>query len=285
MPLKMNSNLRFPMGATTPMNNAAVEDFLILVRRITSPFDRQQIIETFKEYFCKASGECYSHSSNLSWAESDLERDASNAASDTPGFIAAFCDACENLITKEAAVPDHTYINNLLEKHNIPFRIIDNELQETVNYISPPEPVASPSQASIVARALSDAKALIGHANASSAIDRVHTAFHGYLKDLCLDTNLDNNNIEVNEDITTSKMFKLLRKNHPALKPVGPRSEDITRVLQAFATSIDAFSTIRNKASLAHANQLLDEPEATAVINAIYTIFRYIQDCLQRDKH
>jgi hypothetical protein len=278
VPLEMNSDLRFPMGATTPLSDSAVGDFLGLARRITSTLDRQQIIETFKEYFCKASGEYYARSSSLSWAESDLERHASSASSDAPGFIAAFCDACEYLGAKDIAVPDHAHVNKLLEKHNVPFQIAGNTLRETVDYVSPPEPIAP--QASVVARALSDAKALIGHANASSAIDRAHTALHGYLVDLCL-----KNGIETSQDISTSKAFKSLRVSHPALTPDGPRSADVTRVLQAFATSVDAFSTIRNNASMAHANELLDEPEATAVINAIYTIFRYIQDCLQRYEH
>ncbi|WP_367947664.1 abortive infection family protein [Halomonas sp. TA22] len=39
---------------------------------------------------------------------------------------------------------------------------------------------------------------------------------------------------------------------------------------------------LRNRASLAHANELLDEPEATVALNAVYTIFRYIQDCIKR---
>ena len=47
-------------------------------------------------------------------------------------------------------------------------------------------------------------------------------------------------------------------------------------------TAIDAFSTIRNKASLAHANELLDEPEAMAMVNGMFTIFRYVQDSLRR---
>jgi hypothetical protein len=280
MPLQMTSELRFPMGASTPLSGGAVDEFLGLARRITSTLERKQIIETFKEYFCRVSGEYYASSSSLSWAESDLERHASSASSDAPGFIAAFCDACEGLGGRDIAVPSHAHVNNILEKHNVPYRIIDNELCETTDYISPPEPTASPSPASVVARALSDAKALIGHANASSAIDRAHTALHGYLFHLCA-----NKGIEANTGITTAKAFKLLRESHPALAPDGPRAADVTRVLQAFATSIDAFSTIRNKASLAHANELLDEPEATAVINAIYTIFRYIQDCLQRYEH
>ena len=275
MPLQMNSELRFPMGSSTPLSNAAVEDFLILARKVTSTVARKKIIETFKEYFCSASGECYASSSSLAWAESDLDRAAHTASSDAPGFIAAFCDACENLSDMDITVPNHSIVNNILEKHNVPFRINNNELCNTSEYIAPPRPQASPE--SVVARALSDAKALIGHTDASSAVDRAHTALHGYLVHLCVD-----NNVEIKQDITTAKAFKQLRESHPALAPDGPRAPDVTRVLQAFATSIDAFSTIRNKASLAHANVLLDEPEATAVLNAIYTIFRYIQDCFQR---
>lgn len=278
MALQMTSELRFPMGASTPLSSDAVEDFLVLVRRITSTIGRKQIIETFKEFFCRASGEYYSNSSSLSWAESDLDRDAHNASEDAPSFIAAFCDACEFLGSKDIAVPNHVIVNNILDKNNVPFRIINNELCNTTEYISPPKAQESP--ASIVARALSDAKALIGQASASSAIDRAHTALHAYLIHLC-----KNNNIETNPSPTTAKAFKLLRQSHPALAPDGPRASDVTRVLQAFATSIDAFSTIRNNASLAHANELLDEPEATAMVNAIYTIFRYIQDCIQRYYH
>ena len=43
-------------------------------------------------------------------------------------------------------------------------------------------------------------------------------------------------------------------------------------------------STIRNRASLAHANQLLDEPEAALVLNAISTLFHYIEDCVARSE-
>ncbi len=278
MPLQMSSELRFPMGTLTPLSDGAVDEFLTLARRITSTIDRQKIIETFKEHFCRVSGDYYARSSSLSWAESDLERHASNAATDAPGFIAGFCDACEYLSNRDVAVPDHGYVNKLLEKHNIPYRIVDNELRVTTDYITPPEP--TPSAATVVARALADAKALIGQSNASSAIDRVHTALHGYLIGIC-----EKNGLAVAENSTTSKAFKLLRESHPAFSLDGPRSDDVGRVLQAFATAIDSFSTLRNKASLAHANTLLDEPEATAVVNAMYTIFRYIQDCLQRYEH
>ena len=275
MPLEMSSELRFPMGASLPISESTIEEFLIVVRRINSTVGKQKIIETFKQYFSRVSGEHYAQSSSLSWAETDLNHHASCASADAPGFIAAFCDACESLENNGVAVPDNNYINRLLEKHNVPYRILENTLLETANYITLPQP--SPSAATVVTRALADAKALIGQSNASSAIDRVHTALHGYIINLCQESGL-----EIIENVTTSKAFKLLRENHPAFDNEGHRSEDVVRVLQAFATSIDSFSTIRNKASLAHANILLDEPEATAVVNAMYTIFRYIQDCLQR---
>lgn len=278
MPLEMSTELRFPMGASTPLSEPAVDEFLSLARRITSTLDRQQIIETFKEYFCKSTGDYYARSSSLSWAESDLQHHASNAASDATGFISAFCDACEYLGSKDIAVPGHAHVNSILEKYDIPFRIIDNSIQETDIHVSPPVAVGSP--ATVVARALADAKALVGQSSASNAVDRAHTALHGYLIYLC-----GEHGIEVEESTTTAKAFKLLRESHPALAPDGPRASDVTRVLQAFAIAIDSFSTIRNKASLAHANELLDEPEATAVINAIYTIFRYVQDSLKRHAH
>jgi hypothetical protein len=128
-------------------------------------------------------------------------------------------------------------------------------------------------------RALGDAKALIGTVDSSSAIDRAHTALHGYLVQLCTD-----NQIDIPNDPTASKAFKQLRQFHPALQASGNRAEEVTRVLNSFAASIDAFSTLRNKASLAHVNELLDVPEATAIVNAMYTIFKYIQDSMQRER-
>ncbi|WP_285430024.1 abortive infection family protein [Pseudomonas sp. fls2-241-R2A-110] len=275
MPLEMAAELRFPMGASTPLDNMVVAELVNLAKRITSQGEKQYIIEKFKENFSKVSGSSYSKSSNLSWAESDLEQKASEAASDAPGFISAFCDTCENLQQHGIHTPTHAHVNLILEKYEIPFRISDNILFASSNYLTPPTPAVS--AVTLVERALSDAKALINNTNASSAVDRAHTALHGYLLFLCEERGLN-----LPEDTTSSKAFKLLREHHPALTPGGPRASEVTRVLQSFAASIDAFSTIRNKASLAHVNELLDEPEATFIINSIYSVFRYIQDRLQR---
>ncbi|QJQ95144.1 MULTISPECIES: hypothetical protein [Halomonadaceae] len=163
----------------------AVQDFISLARKASSStIGRQQIIEKYKGFLAIASGDQYANSSSLSWAESNLENHAEKAASDAPGFIAAFCDACEALENWGVAVPGHQYVNNILEKHSVPFRVIDSQLAATDEHISPPDPVIETAE-STVSRALADAKALVGYSDASSAIDRAHTALHGYLIKLC----------------------------------------------------------------------------------------------------
>lgn len=278
MPLYVPAELQFATTTSTPLAENVADEFLSIAKRITSESGKKRVLETFKEYFCTASGSTYSTSSNLSWAESDLSYAAENASHNAAGFIAAFYDACEQLEKSGSSVPNSNFINKLLDANDVPFQIIDSSLIQTTEYVSPPE--VAPTSAAVVSRALADAKALIGENSASSAIDRAHTALHGYLIELCED-----NGIETPSDITTTRSFKLLRQKHPAFHPTGPRSDDISRLLQSFATSIDAMTPIRNKASLAHANELLDEPEARAVINAIYTIFRYVQDCLHRSEN
>ena len=56
MPLQLADELRFPMGATTPLSDNTVNDFMVLLGRISGPISRHQIVEVFKQYFCKASG-------------------------------------------------------------------------------------------------------------------------------------------------------------------------------------------------------------------------------------
>lgn len=275
MPLQMASELRFPMGATTALSDNAVNDFMVLLGRISGPTSRYQIVEVLKQYFCKASGSYYARSSSLDWAESDMITQAYDAAKDAPNFIAAIYEALEELERKNAAVPKVQHINQILKNNNAPYEIIGDQLIQNAGNVSTPE--FSQSVSTTVMRALGDAKALIGTVDSSSAIDRAHTALHGYLVQLCID-----NSINLPDDPTVSKAFKELRSFHPALQASGNRSEEITRVLQSFANSIDAFSTLRNKASLSHVNELLDVPEATATVNAMYTIFRYIQDSMHR---
>lgn len=124
----------------------------------------------------------------------------------------------------------------------------------------------------IVERALKDAEQLISSTGATSGVDRVHTALHGFLKAVC-----DEKQISYQSDASITKLFKIVREQHPAFASAGPRSEEIQRVVNGFASTIDALNTIRNLASPAHPNAtLLEEPEAMLMINAVRTILHYL---------
>lgn len=138
-----------------------------------------------------------------------------------------------------------------------------------------PAPVASPSliiTSDIVERALQDAEQLVGTVGATSAIDRVHTAFHGYLRLAC-----ERSGIIAEHDATISRLFRLLREGHPVFSASGTYDEEVWRVVRGFSGAIESLNTLRNNASVAHPNQtLLAEPEAMLMINSVRTLLQYI---------
>lgn len=127
-----------------------------------------------------------------------------------------------------------------------------------------------------VHRALGDVRELLLSRGATSAVDRLHTAFHGFLKEECTKAS-----IVVPGDPAITALFKALRKQHPKFKIEGPESTHVERMLYALATIADASNPLRNRATLAHANPaLLEEPEALLVVNSIKTLFKYVHDKL-----
>lgn len=275
MPLQMPPELLFPTGATPPLADDAVQNFLAYARRIHSPNGRKHVFEVFKRAFCRVSGEPYYSSSNEDWAESDLCSAADKAAENAPGFIHAFVEGCEVLQDGGTIVPDHTVINHILVQHHVQFRVENGWLVASSNFVAPPQ--EPEDAASLASKAFFEAAGLVKRGQAPSAIDRIHTALHAYLLETCSKANM-----VVGNDPAAAQLFKLLREQHPAFLPAGPRHDDVNRILRTFASVVDAMSPIRNRASLAHANPLLEEPEAIAVVNAAYTIFRYVQDSLRR---
>jgi hypothetical protein len=132
----------------------------------------------------------------------------------------------------------------------------------------------------VVERALNDAEKLIGITGAPSGVDRVHTALHGYLIQACVEAN-----IATASDPSLTQLFKLLRTHHPAFRDLGPRSEDIGRVLNSLASVVDALNPVRNKASVAHPNaNLLADPEAMLVINTVRTLLHFLDSKLHGQK-
>ncbi|HEX7133312.1 MAG TPA: abortive infection family protein [Iamia sp.] len=123
-----------------------------------------------------------------------------------------------------------------------------------------------------VRRALDDADNLMRSSGPQSAVDRVHTALHGYLLALC-----DDAGIAHGDRPTMNQLFKALRAEHPGLADLGARGEDVVKMLGAMATILDSLNPVRNNASMAHPNALLvGEPEAVLVINTVRTLLTYL---------
>lgn len=155
--------------------------------------------------------------------------------------------------------------------HYIRFIVLDLDKNANIEVI----PVATPTletSSDSVQRALADAEHLIHARGAASGVDRVHTAFHGYLKAAA-----NKASIPFDEDSSVTDLFKLLRTNHPALLLREPRATDIDRVLKSMASIIDSLNPLRNRASGAHPNeQVLEEPEAMLIINSVKTLLHYL---------
>jgi hypothetical protein len=143
----------------------------------------------------------------------------------------------------------------------------------SVDYIAEPD-IANTSEA--VFEALKDADNLLKNREAVSAVDRVHTAFHGYLKSVCASCEIDF------ED--TSGLVSLVKKvlaSHPKLK-INVDEQPAQNIVKSLAAIADSLNPIRNHSSLAHPNKtLLEEPEARLVVNTVRTLMTYLESKLR----
>jgi hypothetical protein len=124
----------------------------------------------------------------------------------------------------------------------------------------------------LVSRAIVDAETLLRTTGAPSGVDRMHTAFHGFLKVACATASIPHS-----DDPSITELYKTLRVHHPALRDAGPHAEDIDRIIKSFAAAVDSLNTLRNRASVAHPNeQILNVHEASLYINAVRTLMAYL---------
>lgn len=138
----------------------------------------------------------------------------------------------------------------------------------------------TPQTSKTVLHALHDAELLLSQRGPQSAIDRAHTALHGYLKSLCNDRGF-----QLDDTASMTSLFGIVRKEFYEFK--GPLAHDAEakRMLGSIAGALDSLNTIRNRASLAHPNELLVEsPEAMLYINLSRTALMYLASRLDQDK-
>lgn len=141
--------------------------------------------------------------------------------------------------------------------------------------VAPPSP---PNVSDVVVAALADAEALVQNRGAMSAVDRVHTALHGYLRDICGESGIQH---DPGDSVTA--LYKRIRTAHPRLQGLGAHRDEILKILASLSATIDALNTIRNDASMAHPNEeLLDEAEAMLAINGARTVFHYLEQKLRQ---
>lgn len=123
-----------------------------------------------------------------------------------------------------------------------------------------------------VLEALKDAEVLLQQRGPTSAVDRVHTALHGYLKELCQDRNLD-----IGEDPSLPKLFKIIRSEFPEFKGEDKNHTEILDILNSMSQGIDKLNKIRNEGTRAHPQDgLIGEPEAWLCINFGFSILNYL---------
>jgi len=124
----------------------------------------------------------------------------------------------------------------------------------------------------VVIRALDDAEALLQRGGPTSAVDRVHTSLHGHLQYLCAGAQ-----IPYSREDTMVALVKKLRQAHPKLQDLGPRANDVDKVMRASGSILDALNPMRNNASVAHPNaDLLGRDEAQLVINVGRSLLSYL---------
>ncbi|MCA9610517.1 MAG: abortive infection family protein [Myxococcales bacterium] len=120
-------------------------------------------------------------------------------------------------------------------------------------------------------RALDDAEVLIASQGAGSALDRVHTAIHAYLREQAARANLS-----LEEGASITRAFKVLRQSHPKFATHAARQSDADSILKSLGSVLDKLNDLRNHASPAHPNPSLDEPEAMLAVHAARTILHYV---------
>ena len=158
--------------------------------------------------------------------------------------------------------------------HGVRFIVVDLALETGSPPVSSPSLVIS---SDAVERALADAERLLQSRGAPSSVDRVHTAFHGYLRAIAAKASL-----AAPLDAGATQLFKIIRNDHPSLRASGPRASDVDRILAAIATIIDALDPVRNRASSAHPNEsILGDAEAMLVVNTVKSLLHYVNEKLR----
>lgn len=128
------------------------------------------------------------------------------------------------------------------------------------------------SATDFIAKAIADAEQFMNDGNYSSALDRIHTAFHGYLRN-----KLDALHVEYEESDT---LHQLYNKLHSQI--AEDMSDDIASLIRTTIRSasgvVSSLNDLRNRHSISHPNpDLISDREAKLCIAIVKSLSDYIE--------
>lgn len=125
-----------------------------------------------------------------------------------------------------------------------------------------------------VKEVLQQADTLIAIHSYISAVDRAHTAIHGYLKALC-----DEQNITFSEqNVKIQDMWGKLKTKHPSFNiDVREHQRPINQTVNTIGKFLENMNDIRNRHGFSHPNEdIIEENEARLIINLSRVLLFYI---------
>ena len=125
-----------------------------------------------------------------------------------------------------------------------------------------------------VQKAVEDAEVFIREGRYDSAVDRVHTAFHGYLRQL-----LTEHGVAYGADDGLPSLFSKLHGYYgDSIQPTDV-AERLKTILRSAGGMINAVNELRNNNTIAHPNgQLIQKREAQLVIRMVHAVVDYVED-------
>lgn len=134
------------------------------------------------------------------------------------------------------------------------------------------QPIANRSVT--IQKAVEDAEVFIREGRFDSAVDRIHTVFHGYLRQL-----LSEHNVEYTRDDDIRALYSKLHHYYGSHIQPQDVAERIFNLLRSGNVMINAVNELRNNNTIAHPNgALIQKREAKLVIDMVHAIIAYIED-------
>ncbi|WP_079210773.1 hypothetical protein [Brucella pituitosa] len=188
--LQFDGNWRYESPSSTELT--VINAFRDLIDRISTQADRRTVLELFKSRFAGSAGWPYHPSSSVSWASDDLDKVMSAAGENTPLFIEAFYEGCNDVAGQwpDMTLPYVGRINRILADAGAGYHLEPPVLRATRAHIPiavPEQPPSLDMQASaLITAALEASERALAQGNGRQAVQEVlwlletiATAFRG----------------------------------------------------------------------------------------------------------